>query len=176
MIGFRSTSRLKTRVGVKAVTGDGKVTLLNLDNKRVFRELQRHNSLASSTLMVVAPFFQGDDGVVELGGVVSTRATTLVLDVTALNFTRTSGVAGTGVVGTATVGAADITNPRVDTVVVDTTNGAYSVIAGVATPGASLFNLQGKGAVPANRIVLAYVLVPANATTLTAAALADARP
>jgi hypothetical protein len=175
MVGFRGTGRSRTRVGGKALTSD-KTTLVNLDNKRAFRDLVRHGSIASTSIQVVAPFFQNDDGVVEQGGAVTNRATGLVLDVSAVHFTRASGAKGTGAAGTATVGAADATNPRVDTVVVDTTSGAFSVIAGTATAGASLFNLQGKGAVPANRIVLAYVLVPATATNLTAANVADARP
>jgi hypothetical protein len=81
-----------------------------------------------------------------------------------------------GAAGTATVGTADVTNPRVDTVVVDTTAGTFSVIAGTATAGASSFNLSGKGTVPANRVVLAYIIVPATATNLTQSAVVDARP
>lgn len=175
MVGYRGTSRRSQRIGSKSVDSN-KTTLINLDNKRAWRDLVSHSSIANTAIQVTAPFYQNDDGTVAQGGLVKNRATGLVLDVTAIHFVRTSGAKGTGAAGTATVGAADATNPRIDTVVVDTTSGAFSVIAGTATQGASLFNLQGKGTVPANRIVLAYVLVPATATNLTAASLADARP
>lgn len=175
MLGFRSYSRSqKFDLGGKSLT-TGATALVNIENKRVQRDVGRHSAIGSM-IQVMAPFFQNDDGVIERSGKVTVRATTLVTDVSETYFTRASGVAGSGVAGTATVTAADITNPRVDTIVVDTTTGAYSVIVGVATVGASTYNLAGKAIVPANRIVLAYVLVPANATTLLQTNVVDARP
>lgn len=153
-----------------------KTTLLNLDNPRHRRDLTSHGSVGSSYVQSTIPLFQNDDGVVGLGGKVAVQATGLVTDVSAVNFTRASGVAGSGVAGTATVTAADATNPRIDTVVVDTTSGAYSVIAGTATAGTNNVTLAGRAAVPANRAVLAYVLVPATATKLSQDNVIDARP
>jgi len=176
ILGFRSFHR-----GDKFSLGDKSVnttttTLINVDNKRVQRDLARHSAI-SQLLQVLPPFFQNDDGVVDQGGKVTVQATGLVLNVGAVNYTRGDGTTkGAGAAGTATVGAADATNPRVDTVVVDTTAGTYSVIAGTATAGANSFNLTGKGTVPANRIVLAYVIVPATATNLAQTSVLDARP
>lgn len=78
-----------------------------------------------------------------------------------------------------TFSAADATNPRIDRVcltardhVVDS-SGAYDakfrVVTGTPTPGATLVNLNGAGAMPANSLLLANVLVPAGATSITAA-------
>lgn len=175
ILGLRSFNRSqKFALGDKSLTV-GKTALINVENKRVQRDVARHSALGSF-IQVLAPFFQNDDGIVEQAGRVTTRATGLVLDVSAVNYTRASGVAGSGVAGTATVTAADVTNPRVDTVVVDTTAGTYSVIVGVATAGANDFNLLGKAVVPANRIVLAYAVVPSGAVNLAQTAVLDARP
>lgn len=71
------------------------------------------------------------------------------------------------------------TNPRLDRVVATPRDGLYDatsaftpifqVIAGTATGGATLSNLTGAAAVPANSILLANVLVPAAATQIVAA-------
>lgn len=175
MVALRALNRSQKISIVDKSLSTSVTTLVNIENPRVFRDLGRHSAIGGH-IQVMAPFFQNDDGAITQGGKVVNRATGLVLDVSATNFTRVGGATGSGAAGTATVTAADITNPRIDTVVVDTTSGAYSVIAGTATAGASLFNLIGKGTVPANRIVLAYVLVPANATNLVATGLVDARP
>jgi len=77
---------------------------------------------------------------------------------------------------TLTFGAADGTNPRIETVIARVKDKAYTgtedlaeiaFVAGTATAGATLSNLNGKGAVPASSYVLGYVLVPAKATSLT---------
>jgi hypothetical protein len=178
IVGLRGLARqTKFDVGGKSFS-TGVTTLLNLDNKRVARDIARHSAIGQ-TVQAIPAFFQNDDGVVEQGGKVTVRATGLVLDVSAINFTRASGAAGTGAAGTATIGAADATNPRVDTVVVNTTSGAFSVIAGTATAanaGGNNVALGGKAAVPADRIVLAYVIVPPTATNLVQSAVLDARP
>lgn len=175
MVGFRSLSRkFNADVGGRGFT-TATTTWVNLDNKRVARDLARHSSIGQ--LVQVGSFWKSDDGVVDFGGKVTVRATGLVLDVSAVNFTRGDGTTkGSGAAGTATVGAADATNPRIDTVVVDTTSGAYSVVAGTATAGANLVNRTGIGTLAANRIALAYVLVPATATNLTQDLVADVRP
>ena len=154
-------------------------TFINIDNPRVIRDLGRHSAIGS-IFAVGSAFYQNDDGYVEYGGSVTKQAAGLVLDVTTGGFRRANGAAGTITAGTATLGAADATNPRIDTIVVNTTTGAVSVIAGTATAGAHLSEPSrtgfraGVGTVPADRIVLAYVLLPATATNPTT--VIDARP
>jgi hypothetical protein len=155
----------------------GVTGFVNLDNQRVRRDLARHTTLGAIVTGTGLPFALADDGTIVAGGQVTVRATGLVLDVTAVNF-----VAGSGVAGTATVGTADATNPRIDTIAVNTASGAFVVIAGIPTPGATLFNHRGAAGIdsfagvgnvttvtawPAARIPLAHVLVPASATNLT---------
>lgn len=83
-----------------------------------------------------------------------------------------------------TISAADPTNPRIDRVVAEVLDAFYSggsnqwqhaVVTGTPTPGATLSNLNGVGAAPANSITLAYVLVPANASSILTADIGDAR-
>lgn len=175
LIGFRTLARRSGfDVGSKSFVPQ-KTTWVNLDNKRVSRDLARHSAIGQ-LIQAGIPFFQNDDGVVDQGGKVTVRATGLVLDVSAVNFTRASGATGSGVAGTATVGAADATNPRIDAVVVDTTSGAISVAAGTATAGTNLVTLAGKPALVANRIALSYVLVPNTATNLVQDNVVDVRP
>jgi hypothetical protein len=83
------------------------------------------------------------------------------------------------------IAASNATNPRIDTVVAvvndaaysgSTNNWALSVLTGTATSGATLSNLTGKATQSASSVVIAYVLVPANASTIVTADLLDARP
>jgi hypothetical protein len=165
-----------------AGSGAGVTAFVNLDNARVRRDIARHTTLGALITGAGVPFSLSDDGVITQGGAVAVRATGLVLDVSAVNFTNAAGTAGAGAAGTATVGAADATNPRIDTIAVNTSNGAFVVIAGIPTPGATLFNHRGAAGIdafagvgnvtavtawPAQRIPLAHVLVPATATNLT---------
>lgn len=76
-------------------------------------------------------------------------------------------------------GVADTVNPRVDRVVVIISDESidegfpsaarFAVIGGIPFPGATLANLVGALPIPSNSYLLANVLVPANATSLTAA-------
>lgn len=78
-----------------------------------------------------------------------------------------------------TLTAANATNPRVDRIVLTvndsadlssaTDTPALAVVDGTATAGATLANLTGVAAQPANSLTLAYVLVGAAATSVTAA-------
>jgi hypothetical protein len=174
----------KFDIGAKSVSPSSTV-YVNVDSPRVQRDLARHAAIGA--LLQVGPsFFQADDGYVTGGGKVSSRATTLVLDVSPVAWVNAAKVAGVqSTAGTATLGAADATNPRIDVVVVDTTTGAFSVIAGTATAGASLSPtrpgaastyLAGVPAISANKIALAYVLLPPTATTVLAANVLDVRP
>ena len=76
------------------------------------------------------------------------------------------------------ISASDPSNPRIDTVIAQVQDAAYTgasnafapaIISGTATSGATLANLDGAGAVPASSLVLAYVLVPAGSTVVTTA-------
>jgi hypothetical protein len=174
--GYRSFNRSqKARVGGKVPTSN-KTTWVNINNPRVQRDIARHSAVGAIHTVGLA-FTQNDDGVVDAGGAVTARASGLTVDVSAINFTRGDGTTkGTGAAGTATVGAADATNPRIDVIAVNTTNGAFVVVAGTATAGATLDNHRGVADLPANRIGLAQVLVPATATDVTQANIADVRP
>lgn len=176
LIGLRAFNRSqKSRIGGKQPTSN-KTTWVNVDNARVQRDLARHSAIGAVHTVGV-PFTQIDDGVVDAGGAVTVRATGLVLDVSAVNYTRGDGTTkGSGAAGTATVGAADATNPRIDIIAVNSATGAFVVVAGTASAGASLDNHRGLADLPANRIALAHVLVPATATNLTQASVADVRP
>lgn len=82
---------------------------------------------------------------------------------------------------TATIGAANATNPRIDMVTlaggstIDDPNPQVIVVPGVASAGATLDNRTGAAVLPAGRILLADVLVAANATQILTAAIRDRR-
>jgi hypothetical protein len=87
-----------------------------------------------------------------------------------------------GAAVTLAIAASNPSNPRIDTVVVQVQDAAYAgatksiapaVITGTPTSGATLANLTGAGAAPASSTVLAYVLVPAGATTIVTADIAN---
>ena len=72
--------------------------------------------------------------------------------------------------------AANATNPRIDRVTLrvrdqfhgDAANDiSFQIVTGTATAGATLTNLNGAAAVPGSQLLLANVLIPANATTIT---------
>jgi hypothetical protein len=76
---------------------------------------------------------------------------------------------------TLAISTSNPSNPRIDTIVAQVQDKAYAgstdafapaVITGTPTSGATLSNLSGAGAVPASSMVLAYVLVPANASSI----------
>jgi hypothetical protein len=175
LIGLRAFNRSQRfDIGGKSLSPSS-TALVNIDNKRVQRDLGRHSAIGAF-FQTTPPIFQNDDGVVNQGGKVTTRATTLVLDISPVYATRASGATVSHVADTVTLTAADATNPRIDTIALNTSSADIVKIDGTATAGANLFNLTGKGTVPANRIVLAYVLVPATATALTQTNVIDARP
>jgi hypothetical protein len=83
---------------------------------------------------------------------------------------------------TLAISAANVTNPRIDMVICQIQDTAYgagtnlaqlAVVTGTATAGATLANLSGVGALPASSLVLANVLVPANASTIVTADIAN---
>jgi hypothetical protein len=74
------------------------------------------------------------------------------------------------------VAAANVTNPRIDLVVAQVEDSAYSggsslfqvaYLTGTPTSGATLSNLSGAPSITASSLALAYVLVPANASSIS---------
>ncbi|MEZ5101160.1 MAG: hypothetical protein R3C15_15440 [Thermoleophilia bacterium] len=94
---------------------------------------------------------------------------------TAASNSGTPGAAGAD--WSATFAAADGSLPRIDRVVLELKDsnvdasglyrGRFKVVGGVATSGATLTNLNGAAAVPANSLLLANVLIDAAATSIT---------
>lgn len=82
---------------------------------------------------------------------------------------------------TATAPAADPTNPRVDLVTiappanVDAATPQVILVQGTPTVGATLANRNGAPVVPPGRIAVAYLLIPANATSILTIQIRDAR-
>jgi hypothetical protein len=181
LIPYKALNRSQSVDIAAKKTSTSKFALLNVDSPRVQRDLARHTTLGA-IIPVGAPIWQGDDGIVLSGGTVAVRATGLVVDVAATGIRTAAGVESVAPATTATIGAADGTNPRVDTIALNTATGAAVVIAGTAVAGAQIVNpaaptFRGTlGALPAARIVLAYVLVPATVTNLLQTNVLDARP
>lgn len=156
-------------------------TWVNIDNKRVQRDLARHSTLGA--LMAVGnPIFQDDKGVVETGGVVTVRATGRVVDVSASSGQKADGTNWSAAAGTATVTANASGQPRIDAVVVNVSTGALSVNAGTGTAGAQVGVpaqtgfLTARGVPGTNEVTLALILVPNGATDLSQANVLDVRP
>lgn len=178
---YRAFNRSQ-RVRISGKTLSPTVTSwINIDSSRSQRGLAAHSSIGA-VRSVGAPFYHGDDGVIERGALVTTRATTLVVDVSAGSLVSAAGTRVAVPAATGTVTTADATNPRIDTIVLNTSTGAVVVVAGTATAGAHLSEPSktgfraGAAAIPASRIAIAHVLVPANATTLLQANVLDVRP
>jgi hypothetical protein len=79
---------------------------------------------------------------------------------------------------TLTINTANGSNPRIETIIARIEDAQFAgsnkkavlqVVEGTATSGATLENLSGKGTVPASSLVLAYVLVPAGASSILTA-------
>lgn len=90
---------------------------------------------------------------------------------------------------TVTISAANATNPRIDMVVAQVIDQTYAgsghscapvVMTGTPTAGATIVPgagyLAGVGAAPASSMILAYVLVPANATSIVTADILNIAP
>lgn len=174
----------KIGLGNKDVTSN-RVTFVNVDNKRVARDLARHATLGQ-TFPVNPPRFQLDTGTVDLGGLVTPRTGSLTVDVTAANLTALDGVTkGASVAGTAVV-APNATLPQLSAVGLDTTTFAVPTIAAVIlnTPAAtvtesrtltfpgSLVTLPAVDSTAA-RTWLALIWVPPALTGITSVASTD---
>lgn len=86
---------------------------------------------------------------------------------------------------TLAIAASSETNPRIDTVIAKVIDKAYAgteetfsvaVVTGTAEAGATLANKKGAGAVPASSLVLAYVLVPAKAVSISGGNVENVAP
>ncbi len=86
---------------------------------------------------------------------------------------------------TQAINAANAANPRIDIICAQVVDKAYAgaattcavgYVAGTPTSGATLSNLLGVGALPASSLLLAYVLVPANASSIVTADIANVAP
>lgn len=84
------------------------------------------------------------------------------------------------------ISTANATNPRIDTVCCTIADSGYTepsgvsgdaavlkVVTGTPTSGATLTNLSGKATLPASSLLLGYALVPAGATNIITADLAN---
>lgn len=80
------------------------------------------------------------------------------------------------------VAAANISNPRIDAIVLTITDSQYvgatdtavvQVLTGTPTSGANLSNLSGAPSLPVSTLLLAYLLVPAGATSLNSGDIAN---
>jgi hypothetical protein len=178
ILGIRPLNRsAKQGIGIKDVVTN-KTTFVNIENKRVARDLARHMTLGQSITANPARF-QLDTATIDQGGVVSPRTGSLVLDVSAVNYTSLDGASkGTVAAGTLTL-TPNATNPLVQAIGIDTSTfatGALAQATAVAAAAANLeqrvqqfpgsFTLAGLDTT-ASRTWLALVWVPPSITTLT---------
>lgn len=164
--GYRAFNRSQTvRVGGKELSPTT-TTWLNLDNKRVQRDIGRHSSIGGLH-QVSGAVIVNTGGYVENGGVVTVSGATA--SSTAVAGRLNSGAVFTHTADTTTVGGPDATNPKADTVFIDDADGTPnlddSTVAAAATTNAELLN--GLGAVGADDIPLAAIYWPAAIATTT---------
>lgn len=185
MIAVKSLHRsAKIGLGAKDVVPN-KVTYVNIDNRRVARDLARHATLGQ-TFPVNPPRFQLDTGVVDQGGAVTPRTGSLVLDVAAANLTALDGTTkGASAAGTATV-APNATLPQLSAIGLDTSTFAVPTVAAVILNTAAA-NVTEQRALTfpgslttfpavdstASRTWLALVWVPPSLTGITSVASTD---
>ena len=163
-----------------AGSGSGATAFVNVDNPRVARDLARHTTLGALLVGAGFPFFQGDDGFVLQGCAVTPTGVNNQVAVAAGVIQTAAGTSVTVAGGnlTLTSGA----NPSISLVAVNTGSGALVEITGTATAGLTrdraLFGHETFSAItiPASRIVLAHVFVPAAAAPIPASAVLDTRP
>lgn len=158
MIGLRPLNRsAKIGIGAKDVT-TGKTTFVNLDNQRVARDLSRHSTLGQ--FVQVANFWQGDAGTVESGGIVTVDG--LTASSTAVTIRDASGALLNGAADTEVLTAPVATNGRVNllsvTLAAPQTLVETEGTPGLVSTGVNATQLQGKPAVPASSVALAYIV------------------
>lgn len=131
---------MSTIVGVKPLSRSAKVgfgakdlafgrqIFVNLDNKRVIRDLSRHASIGQFFESNPARF-QLDTGTVDQGGSVTPRTASLTLDVSAAYYTALDGTTkGSLAVGTQAV-TPDAANPLIAAIGINTSTFATGAIA-----------------------------------------------
>jgi hypothetical protein len=163
MAPYRTFNRSqRVRLGSKPISPSA-TTLVNIENKRVQRDIARHSTLGAINVLS-APFLQDDSGLIDSGGVVTVApvsGTGLVASDSAIAIRTFAGVASSGAASTVTL-TAPTTTPRVD--LLSVTLAAPQTLVktdGTAAASNSAFNLGGRPAVPATSVALAYVVVPA---------------
>lgn len=181
MVGIKPLGRsAKVGLGNKDVVPN-KVTFVNIDNKRVARDLARHSSIGQ-TFPANPPRFQLDTATVDQGGLVAPRTGSLVLDVGAVNYTALDGTTkGSVAAGTVTL-TPNATNPLVQAIGIDTTTFATGSLAQATAVAAAAANIESRvlafpGSLTlaaidstAARTWLALVWVPPSIATLTSVA------
>lgn len=169
-IKVRAISRSQqVRIGNTKVTRDQWVAI-DVDNAVVRRDLERHSAFGA--VVAVGPITASPGVAITSGGVVDegVSATDLAIRVTAGTLRKEDGSTVAIVAGTPSVSAADVTNPRIDNVVVTNTTGVVTIVAGTAAA------LPVAAAVAVNTTKLAEIAVPANDTAITNSQITDWTP
>lgn len=162
-IKFRAISRSqRIRIGNQTIPNASSSVAVDIDNGRLRRDLQHHLAIGA-----VLPISTEKDAIalgtgVTSGGIVDqgVSATDLALRVSAGSLRQSNGTVVAIVAGTPSVTAADVTNPRIDNVVVTDATGVVTIVAGTAAAAPS------PPAVAGGTTKLAEVSVPANATAI----------
>lgn len=166
MLGFRPLHRsAKVGLGLKDAV-PGKVTYINLDNARTYRDLARHATLGQVIELGPARF-QLDSAQVVQGGSVAPRTGSLVLDVTAANVSYlrdefvgvayTKGGTGASAAGIATV-TPDATNPLLAAIGLNTAStAAIPTIAAVLAGTASAIATEDRARFSVNTLPVAQL-------------------
>lgn len=167
LLGVRSLNRsAKVGIGVKDLVAN-KTTWVNTENSRVIRDLARHTSIGQ--LIETQPArYQLDTAQVSQGGLVTARAGSVTLDISASSLTYVAGADAVYTPGTVVSVAAttqavspNATNPLVAAIGYDTST--------PATPTAVALNGTAAATVLEGRFKGAYATVPANPAIETTA-------
>lgn len=164
LIKIRGLSRKGVRIGNGQVTNVAN-RVVDLDDAATRRDLQHHSAIGQY-------ISAGDIPAAVASGAVSTNGTTTTVTTSAGTLKRDDG--STVAIGVQTnqalASAPDVTNPRIDLVVVNNTTGAVTQVAGTAA--ASPVPAQAATGTTA----LAQLRVAANATTPAGVVITDVAP
>lgn len=163
-IKVRAISRSqRIRIGNAVVPNTGSGVVVDLDNGKVRRDLQHHMAIGAVIPISTAVDANGLGTIITSGGVVDqgVSGADLALRVSAGTLRTVNGASVAIVAGTPSVSAADVTNPRIDNVVVTDATGVVTIVAGTAAAAPVA------PAVAGGTTKLAEVAVPANDTAIT---------
>lgn len=181
IVGIKPLNRsAKVGLGAKDLI-TGKQVFVNIDNKRVARDLARHTSIGQ--LFESNPArYQLDTGTVDQGGSVTPRTASLTLDISATYYTALDGIAkGSFAAGTQAV-TPDSANPLVAAIGINTSTfatGTAAIVTSVAAAATvtEVRTLSFPNSYPltaldttASRIWLALVWVPPTLGSVTGVA------